>query len=164
MAYLNKEQYAYRRESAAKKMEENKTIAVSNGLSEEQAETITELCSLRHELHTNMDRVATCDEMRIKARLVKLATKMNELGLSPIDGIPYGEGEYIDIDDIDLLYDMMVFEDIEDPEERDLKIDEEKTRIIGELEELNTKIEKWLAEIDKQYGTKYCPTGALRIF
>ncbi len=41
--------------------------------------------------------------------------------------------------------------------------DDNYIRISGELEELNTKIEKYLANIDKIYNTNYCPSGKQRI-
>lgn len=55
MAYLNKEQYEYRHETAAARNAKNESIAVENGMTKEQADMISRLCSLRHELHTNID-------------------------------------------------------------------------------------------------------------
>lgn len=163
MAYLNKDQYAYRRESAARRNADNEVVAVEHGMTEEQAELISDLCRLRHELHTNMDRVTRSDtDLRIKAQLVAANAAIKESGLTPVPCIPTDEGDYIDIDDIDLL------QEIEDwPEsctdEWQEKWNEEYSRIYDELEQLNSGIEHYLADIDRQYGTAWCPSGALRI-
>lgn len=57
MAYLNKEQYEYRREAAAARNAKNESVAVENGMTEQQADLISRLCSLRHELHCSMDDI-----------------------------------------------------------------------------------------------------------
>ena len=163
MAYLKKEQYAYRREAAARRAADNEQTAVEHGMTEEQAELISKLCRLRHELHTNMDKVAVSDaDLRIKSQLVKMNAAIRESGLKPAECIPQWEDDYIDIDDIDLLFETDEWPESGTQEWQD-KYDDEYARIYGELEQLNSDIEKYLAEIDKQYGTKWCPTGALRI-
>ena len=84
MAYLTKEQYDYRRNAAAVRAADNEQIAVEHGMTEEQAELISNLCALRHELHTNMDKVTVSDaDLRIKSRLVKLNAAIRESGLNP---------------------------------------------------------------------------------
>ena len=163
MAYLKKEQYEYRRESAARRAAENEEIAVEHGMTEEQAELISELCRLRHELHTNMDAVTINDSnLNIKKELVGIARQIDESGLPQVPCIPIAEGDYIDIDDIDELFECEKWPDSGTQEWQD-KYDDEYHRIYGELEQLNKDIEAYLADIDKQYGTHWCPTGALRI-
>lgn len=164
MAYLKKEQYAYRRESAARRAAANEEIAIQNGMTEEQAELISELCSLRHELHTNMDKVTINDSnINIKPQLVELARKIDNSGLPQVPCIPIAEGDYIDIDDIDELFETEHWPE-SGTDEWQNKYDDEYQRIYGELEQLNNDIESYLADIDKQYKTSWCPTGALRIF
>lgn len=163
MAYLKKEQYEYRREAAARRAADNEQIAVEHGMTEEQAELISELCRLRHELHTNMDKVTVSDaDLRIKSKLVKLNAAIRESGLKPAECMPSDESDYIDIDDIDVLYECDEWPESGTQEWQD-KYDDEYARIYSELEQLNSDIEKYLTEIDKQYGTKWCPTGVLRI-
>lgn len=134
MAYLTKEQYAYRRESAAKKMMENATIAQEKGMTEEQTDILEELCSFRHDFHCNMsklvnDNTDTFEELlRIRKELVK-------------SGLPK-----LDIGKFDEWYEKTY------------------SRIYDELSELHKMIEDYLSSIDKKYGTNYCPTGALRIY
>ncbi len=170
MAHLKKEQYEYRRESAARRSLDNEAVAVANGMSEEQAELIGELCSLRHELHTNMRSVAISDYdgLNIKKRLLDVNIRIAQSGLEPMSFIPTDENDYIDIDDLYLLPDMDAECGEPWPEsgtrEYQDKWDEEFGRIYGELEALNTDIEGYLADIDKKYKTKWCPTGALRNF
>ena len=101
---LNKAQYNYRSESAARRNATNEQKAVEHGMTEIQAETISSLCALRHELHTNMDAVAKSDaDLRVKAQLVKANAAIRESGLTPCPCIPAYEDDYIDIDDIDEL-------------------------------------------------------------
>ena len=164
MAYLNKEQYAYRRESAARRNADNEVVAVEHGMTGEQAELISDLCRLRHELHTNMDRVTRSDtDLRIKAQLVAANAAIKESGLTPVPCIPTDEGDYIDIDDIDLLQEIEEWPESRTDEWQE-KWNEEYSRIYDELEQLNSDIEHYLADIDKQYGTAWCPSGALRAF
>ena len=163
MAYLKKEQYEHRERLAAKRAAGNERIAVENGMTEEQAELISQLCALRHELHTNMGKVTVSDnDLRIKTRLVRLNAAIRASGLKPAECMPQWEDDYIDIDDIDLLYETDEWPESGTREWQD-KYDDEYSRIYGELEQLNDDIEKYLTEIDKQYGTSWCPTGALRI-
>jgi len=163
MAYLNKEQYAYRRESAERRNADNEAVAVEHGMTEEQAGLISDLCRLRHELHTNMDAVTRSDDLRIKAQLVVANAAIKESGLTPVPCIPTGDGDYIDIDDIDELLEIEDWPESGTDEWQE-KWNEEYSRIYDELEQLNSDIEKYLAEIDRQYGTAWCPSGALRIF
>ena len=127
-------------------------------LTEEQYDAITKLCSLRHELHTNMDSVVVNDCFGIKRRLCELASKMHRLGLKPIKGIPVDD--CIDIDSIEELWDWEEWPESNTQEWQD-KYDEEYGRIYGELSGLNENIEDWLADIDEKYGTKFKPARAL---
>ena len=150
MAYLNKEQYAYRRESAARRNADNEVVAVEHGMTGEQAELISDLCRLRHELHTNMDRVTRSDtDLRIKAQLVAANAAIKESGLTPVPCIPTDEGDYIDIDDIDLLQEIEEWPESGTDEWQE-KWNEEYSRIYDELEQLNSDIEHYLADIDRQ--------------
>jgi hypothetical protein len=110
-----------------------------------------------------MDHVTINDsDTRIKQELVELARNIDDAGLPQVPCIPIADGDYIDIDDIDLLFETDEWPESGTQEWQD-KYDDEYARIYGELEQLNGDIEKYLAEIDKQYGTKWCPTGALRV-
>lgn len=164
MSYLNKEQYEYRREAAAARNAKNESIAVENGMTEQQADLISRLCSLRHELHCSMDDIVKgCDDKsNIRARFASLEERMEEIGLPEL-GI---SNSLADLDDMDgLIYDYG--EDVpEDHDSDEFKAwySEEYQRIYGELSDIHDSIEKYLKEIDAKYKTSFCPTGALRIF
>lgn len=164
MAYLNKEQYEYRKNSAAERNAHNEEIAISNGMTKEQADMFTRLCGLRHELHTNIDNCAESSENGI---LAKIDEQNEEIRLSGLDGVSFSAdcGEVAMIDDIDGL--MEYSDDIpkdHDSKDYDTWYWENKNRIVSELLQANNEIEIYLGEIDKAYGTSFCPTGMSRIY
>jgi len=161
MAYLTKEQYDRRRENAAARSIKNEEIAVENGMTEEQAGIISELCTARHEMHCNMDRLVHNND-KLKD-LIEINSRLRESGIDFMRFIPsyLDAGEYIDIDDFDLLYEIEKVP--EDDDERKEWYDSNYARIYDELSQLNDDIEKYLASIDERYHTHFCPTGALRI-
>lgn len=104
MAYLSKEQYEYRREAAAARNAKNENIAVENGMTEQQADLISRLCSLRHELHCCMDAIVKGGDVasNIRERFSLLEDKMEKIGLPEL-GV---SGSLADLDDMDgLIYD-----------------------------------------------------------
>ncbi len=162
MAYLNKQQYGYRRESAAARNLNNEEIAVQNGMTSDQAELISKLCAIRHDFHCNIDSIVKGgDDNSISDEIENIEYGINESGLPELDIVSM----LLDIDDLDGL----VYEYGEDvPEDHDSEefqnwYDDNYARIYSELEEVNKSIEKYLANIDNQYGTSWCPTGQLRI-
>ncbi len=161
MAYLNQRQYDYRRESAAARNLNNEEIAVENDMTEYQAELISKLCAVRHKFHCNIDRIVKSADNDSMSDIVEIEKSINESGLPELDIVSM----LLDIDDIDGL----VYEYGEDvPEDHDSEefqswYDDNYARIYSELEEVNKSIEKYLANIDNQYGTSWCPTGQLRI-
>lgn len=164
MAYLNKEQYEYRREAAAARNVKNEKIAVDNGMTEQQADLISRLCSLRHELHCSMDDIVKGNDVAedIRERFASLEDKMEESGL-PEFGV---SGWLEDLDDMDGLmyyYGEDVPEDHDSDEFKDW-YNEEYQRIYNELSNIHDSIEHYLKEIDEKYKTSFCPTGALRNF
>lgn len=164
MAYLTKEQYEYRREAAASRNAKNEKIAVENGMTEQQADLISRLCSLRHELHCCMDDIVKGGDIAsdILERFSLLEDEMEKIGLPEL-GV---SGSLEDLDDMDGLiyyYGEDVPEDHDSDEFKDW-YDEEYQRIYNELSNIHDSIEHYLKEIDEKYKTSFCPTGALRIF
>ena len=111
-----------------------------------------------------IDSCANSSENGILAKIDELNEEIRLLGL---DGVSFSAdcGEVAMIDDIDGL--MGYSDDI--PEDHDSKdydawYWENKNRIVSELLQANNEIEIYLGEIDKKYGTSFCPTGALRIY
>lgn len=162
MAYLNKQQYGYRRESAAARNLNNEEIAVQNGMTSDQAELISKLCAIRHDFHCNIDSIVKGgDDNSISDEIENIEYGINESGLPELDIVSM----LLDIDDLDGLvygYGEDAPED-HDSEEFQNWYDDNYARIYSELEEVNKSIEKYLANIDNQYGTSWCPTGQLRI-
>lgn len=160
MAYLNKRQYDYRRESAAARNLNNEEIAVENGMTEYQAELISKLCAVRHNFHCNIDNIVKRADNDSMSDIVEIEKSINESGLPELDIVSM----LLDIDDLDgLIYEYGddVPEDHDSQEFQDW-YDDNYARISSELEGINKNIEKYLSEIDAKYGTSWCPTGALR--
>ena len=164
MAKLNKEQYFRRNENAARRNEQNKEIAVDNGMSEDWANLINELCRVRHKLHCNIDTLVNSSEgtaTEIRNSLRDINTELKEGGYKYIDSLPSNKGDYIDIDSID---DIMEIEDLpSDFDERDKYLSERYEEIYDQWSEVNSTIEAYLRSIDKKYGTSWCPTGTHRM-
>jgi len=149
--------YERRAENAAIRMAKNAEVS---SLTEEQHQALNELCSRRHAMHSNMDSCVTSRENGIMANLEKTGVILAQAGI-PCHVLPSDESDYIDIDDIDSLYE---YDDVpEDDEERQEWYTDNYSRIMSELSELNEQIEKYLRSIDEQHGTSYCPTGEQRI-
>ena len=149
MAYLTKEQYSRRNENAANRMAKN---AENTALTEEQHEAISNLCTARHKLHSNMRHAIIEDYNGLKKAIVNANVAIYECGLTPMSFIGTDRSDYIDIDSLN---------EIEYTKE---EYDSEYERISNELEKLNSKIEDYLSEIDSKYSTNYAPTGAQRMF
>lgn len=150
MAYLSKDQYSRRNENAAIRMQSNKSI---NSLTEEQHDALAFLCSARHNLHSQKDKAIKSIENGLVREILYANAQIKESGLKVMSFVGDDRSDYIDIDTLDIL-------DIDGDDE----YDDEYNRISNELEELNDKIEKYLSEIDSEFGTNYAPTGLLRKF
>lgn len=130
-------------------------------MTSDQASLISKLCAIRHEFHCNIDRIVKSAENDSMSDIVEIEKSINESGLPELDIV----SRLLDIDDLDGL----VYEYGEDvPEDHDSEefqnwYDDNYARIYSELEEVNKSIEKYLANIDNQNGTSWCPTGHLRI-
>lgn len=161
MAYLNKQQYEYRRESAAARNLNNEDIAVQKGMTSDQASLISKLCAIRHEFHCNIDNIVKSADNDSMSDIVEIEKSINESGLPELDIVSM----LLDIDDLEGLiyeYGNDVPEDHDSQEFQDW-YDDNYARISNELEGINKSIEKYLSDIDAKYGTHWCPTGALRL-
>lgn len=162
MAYLNKKQYDYRRESAAARNLNNEEIAIEHGMSEEQAELISKLCSIRHNFHCNIDSlVKSSEDNSVFDEIGNIEDAINESGLPQLNVASM----LLDADDMNgLIYEYGddVPEDHDSQEFQDW-YDDNYARIYSELEGINKNIEKYLSSIDAKYGTHWCPAGYLRL-
>lgn len=165
MAYLTKKQYEERafreRERSAILAAEKEEIAIENGMSEEQAELITSLCSLLSELHWSIDsliRLAGCTESEIVQKIMRLNDEeFPEAGLDRFINSEY----IIDIDCIEECEEAgedsegnLVPED-HDSEEYQEWYDATYYRAQDAWWEVITKIKDYLRRIDKKYTTNF---------
>lgn len=119
MAKINKEQYLFRNESAVKHNIKNEETVISNGMTEEQAEALSELCAARHSFHCNIESIAANDEHNRKGNLIKVNAIIRESGLDPMSFIPSFDDDFIDIDDLNLLIEIEGNEHEDDEQERE---------------------------------------------
>jgi hypothetical protein len=150
MAKLTKEQYERQTENAARRYENNKTITT---LTEEQHDIISEVCNMRHEIHSsgkelyNMQSLfsnkATTWLEGINSRLITVNFKKIE-NIPRAEDFPSAEDKYLGV--------------IEEDEE-----EENVEKFYSIMNELNNSFEQWLRRIDAEHGTNYCPTGAHRM-
>lgn len=128
----------------------------------DQLELISKLCAIRHDFHCNIDSIVKGgDDNSISDEIENIEYGINESGLPELNI----SSMLLDVDDMNgLVYEYG--EDVpgyHDSEEFQNWYDDNYARIYSELEEVNKSIEKYLANIDNQYGTSWCPTGQLRI-
>lgn len=161
MAKLDKNAYYGKMIYAGKKMAENKEIET---LTEEQHDALSQMCSARHILHTNIDRITKGSEQDYLGNIIEANGTLKKSALPIIEGIPTDTIDYIDIDSIGELEDLGEAPSRDDEDEWQEWYDAEYSRIYDELENLNKTIEKYLEQIDTERGTHYAPTGASRIF
>lgn len=149
-----------------KVMAENSEV---DTLTEEQHEVLRELCRLRHEIHTNHESIFHNNDNGLTDRFNDFSEE-NNLPLK----IDYDELVTV------LDYDLLSQEEQSDYEERandyniikpdsalshsgfSLWCEEHFKECSDYLENLNDQIESYLADIDKQHGTQYAPTGISR--
>ena len=150
MAKLTKEQYEKRTENAVSRQEENKTIRT---LTEEQHDIISEVCNMRHKIHSSGDELYNMQSLfsnkatiwleDINSRLISIdLPRINNIPRS--EDFPSAEDQYCGVIDTD---------------------DEEKNieKFYELMNDLNNSIEQWLRRIDTEHGTNYCPTGTHRM-
>nr|DAG06847.1 MAG TPA: Cpf1/RNA Complex FUNCTION-RNA complex.49A [Caudoviricetes sp.] len=164
MAYLSKKQYEHRSNNAALRNARNAQKAIANGMTEEQADLITQLCGLRHDFHCNMEKIAEYIESKGEF-LRKFRSWEAEAEKENLPEL-FISGKLEDIDEIEGLEDYYGEDVPEDNDSDEYKewYSEEYSRIYDELSELHKKIERYLKSIDEQYNTEFCPTGIQRIY
>lgn len=153
MPKLTKDQYQRRSENAAKRMEEQKQVS---SLTEEQHDALAQVCSMRHELHCNLDSLIISESTNFSKfnnwlcgdsdesfyMILKSVGIDNDLQWSPED-LPTDDSMWSDFySDYDEFYDC----------EYDV------------ASAIHNHVENFLRKIDEEYGTSYAPTGTHRLF
>ena len=173
MAYLTKEQYEHRREAAAERTIKSMDAGISNGMTEEQAALIGDLCTLRHELHCNLGDCVMGGESETAASIRrKLEALIDEINSSGLPKMPVTSQDVTDMWDVWLCIDVgeddqgnvvPAHEDFED-EPFHTWYENAYDRLFDKWDDFHHQIEQYLGTIDLQYGTNFEPTGVLRGF
>ena len=157
MAYLNKEVYERKEAYTNKRMLQN---AENENLSSEQHEVLAWLCSKRHEVHTNQE-----DFFYSESPNCTEYWDLIDDGCS--NGTIRDKLQSVNLPDLkwsfsidDYMNDALCSEFGYSEEE----IEAELESCIEMAGKFNNDIEKYLREIDKKYGTNYCPSGAGRLY
>lgn len=153
------DRYEAKQRYADRIMRDNATIET---LSEEQHAALADICRIRHYLHsTPADRIFSSESAESDNWFRELS-EINDIltasGLMPIDISLSEESVPSDID----WYYVMSDEEKEQYENFEAYYDIAIEQIARIKEEINSKIEIYLAAIDNEHGTKYCPTGNAR--
>ena len=154
MSVLSHEQYDCRRESAIRKNLDNEKIAVKNGLTEEQAELISDLCSVRHKMHCSGDSMYLTEsaDYILWEELSRLISLIEKSGLEKV------RFRHLFVNfpsDIDREYELIDDNDESEEQNREL--------ISQWMSDLNEDIEEYLRNIDRNYNTTFAPSGFQRL-
>jgi hypothetical protein len=153
MGYLNKAQYDYRRESAAKKMREQRSIT---SLTEEQHEALSDVCRIRHELHCSMEDRFYTGSCNFSAHWHYCNNDYDSSIYAILKNVGLENNLFWNNEEIP--NDM----DWEDYEEWDCWEDAYQA-CYDFCGNINKEIEQYLRNVDKKHGTEYAPSGSLRI-
>nr|6NMD_B Chain B, AcrVA1 [Moraxella bovoculi] len=173
---MSKAMYEAKERYAKKKMQENTKI---DTLTDEQHDALAQLCAFRHKFHSNKDSLflsesAFSGEFSFEMQSDE-NSKLREVGLPTIEWSFY-DNSHIPDDSFREWFNFANYSelsetiqeqglelDLDDDETYELVYDELYTEAMGEYEELNQDIEKYLRRIDEEHGTQYCPTGFARL-
>jgi hypothetical protein len=122
---------------------------------------LANLAKVRHNLHSNLEALArgTDSGRSIEQDLIQANNRLYEQGI-PVEGIPYDEADYFEIDNLD---DERTFAHDNGTELTSEDEDEIVANALREWDKVNYRIEDYLRKIDEQNGTDYAPTGAQRL-
>lgn len=154
MAKLNKQQYEYRREAAFSRMQENKENCSS--LTEEQHDALTQICTIRHEIHSNIDSAFNV-ESTIYSKIIEWLDGESNYSINMLlknaglDNILFWN---CDLEKVPNSYDYI-----------DMGYDYEEAldEHYSLFSRINNEIEDFLRKIDQTHKTSYAPTGTHRI-
>lgn len=159
----NKEMWEAKERYISKRNRDNRS-KVEDLLTEEQIGAVEWLCKVRHDLHTNGDKVLFYTEQAENSYYTDLVTeRITDTMREQFSDFPTVYIDVADLNDDDCWYNSDIIDQADynyDKQEYYL----ESTREIWEqIERINAIIEDWLRKFDEKYNTSYCPTGATRI-
>ena len=177
-----KEMFEKKERYAQSKSDRNAEVAATNGMTDGQIEALTEICRIRHEIHS-------CDRMRMfndesvessewSGAVDKIESLIGDADLPPISW----SSDYSMTPSTFDYFNILSEEEQNQWEERADQITaetggrirhtglsayieegEDFKAFLKDVEAFNSDVEKYLAEIDKNYGTEFCPTGWARM-
>jgi hypothetical protein len=150
MGKLNKNIYEMKEQYAIHNMDQNKKIGILYGLNENQCNTLDNLCSVRHEMHSNQEDFFIEESPNNSKFYNYIESEINEM-------LKEARLSVIDFDKIDMLFDTDYYVEADTDE-----YIEAYNTAIDTAEQINTTIEQYLKNIDVKYCTSYCPTGIAR--
>lgn len=173
---MSKAMYEAKERYAKKKMQENAKI---DTLTDEQHDALAQLCAFRHKFHSNKASLFLSESSFAAEFSFEMQSdensKLREVGLPTIEWSFY-DNSHIPDDSFREWFNFANYSelsetiqeqglelDLDDDETYELVYDELYTEAMGEYEELNQDIEKYLRRIDEEHGTQYCPTGFARL-
>ncbi len=174
MAYFSKEAYERKREWAANNNASQRERFIEAGGDEDTADAIVDLCEWRHDFHsTDAKRLANEDAQgNWWEHWKKLEEIRERLKSLKEDGIVIDLPDiYDDNYPIELLWglngEVYTVEDYKERYKHDGKDFKDFWEdYVWEFSEkqgkANKEIERFLLEIDKKYGTEFCPSGMAR--
>jgi hypothetical protein len=164
MAYLDKEVYERKAAYAERKMRKNAEVET---LTEEQHEALSDICRIRHMMHSNMacGLYYTNSSDYNNWDYIDTACCENNLIKEIIDNAQLPEWDWkFDMSDVTMDYDLSLSDFDDDENEYNAAADKAISAISRIIERWNSSIESYLKKIDEEHGTEYCPNGSSRIF
>ena len=161
--YIHSDKWTAKQNYVEKVMRENAEVET---LTEDQHWALQELARIRHEIHTSWEEMWNCESSEYKKLWDYIEYDIDEM-LTEAE-LPTIEFNY-DPSDVPTSADFEIFLTEEEQEEYDndsWKWREESgafDEFADFLSEVNNKIEDYLRNIDKEYGTHYAPTGFARL-
>ena len=155
---------------AENKARDNIEKAVGNGMGQEQAEAVAAICKYRHDIHMIKGSDVYYGNDHIYDYIDKITDLIMDNDLPALkwsvnideDWVLYADYENGIIDD-SVLSELQEEADDTGREFSDVLFeyaDESNTKTIDII---NKDIERWLSDIDTQYGTEFAPTGWSRL-
>jgi hypothetical protein len=180
MGFIDKDGYERKQAWAERRMAKNLEI---DTLTEEQHLALADLCRARHNFHSHSDdfwkgNSDYYNELE-NANLTLLEVNLPYIkGIISVEDIPYAEDYYYVLGDEERekwenRAGELNKQAVESRKRPFMWLDgrwlwQEESGAYDEFwdcfDKINDAVEKYLAEIDKKYGTDYCPSGATRIF
>lgn len=177
-----KEMFEKKERYAQSKADHNAEVAATNGMTDGQIEALTEICHIRHEIHS-CDRMRMFNDESVESSEWSGAVDKIERLIGDTDLPPISWSSDYSMTPSTFDYFNILSEDERDQwEERADQITAEtggRIRHTGlsayieegedfkdfleDVESFNRDVEQYLSEIDRIYSTNYCPTGWARM-